>query len=197
MRPVSRSCFTTTCKERIREERLRVVLAANAALVLLYWDIRFDFLGTAASSDPRSAERRAHRLHDSGQAEQPTSEISDHAGRASGTRGSGQMSHSRYAESSLVRRPPPIQYLSRCAWRSVACISGGIVHRRDRLIAVRLDHGPQPNALTAWPTASAQYFRYSEYLLWFAPLRSIARCSHATDACRVRSRPDHPARHNP
>lgn len=27
-------------KQRIREERLRVVLAANAAMVLLYWDIR-------------------------------------------------------------------------------------------------------------------------------------------------------------
>ena len=55
-------------------------------------------------SHPRSAERRACRLHDSGQAEQQTSEIPNHTGRTSGTSGFGQVSHSRSAESSLVRR---------------------------------------------------------------------------------------------
>lgn len=37
--PVSYPAFLSELKGRIRKERLRVVLASNAALVMLYWDI--------------------------------------------------------------------------------------------------------------------------------------------------------------
>lgn len=38
--PESYTAVLGEIKERIRRERLRVVMAANAAMVLLYWDIR-------------------------------------------------------------------------------------------------------------------------------------------------------------
>ena len=37
--PKSYASFLSNLKTRIRQERLRVVLASNAALVNLYWDI--------------------------------------------------------------------------------------------------------------------------------------------------------------
>ena len=37
--PADYSQFLTDLKQRIRSERLRVILASNTAMILLYWDI--------------------------------------------------------------------------------------------------------------------------------------------------------------
>ena len=63
------------------------------------------------------AEQRAHRLHDSGQAEQPTSEIQNHAGRAIGTRRAAQVSPFRCAENGRVHQSTA--YLARPSDRAV------------------------------------------------------------------------------
>jgi predicted nuclease of restriction endonuclease-like (RecB) superfamily len=43
--PADYASLLTQLKQRIREERLRVVMTANAAMVLLYWDIGCAILG--------------------------------------------------------------------------------------------------------------------------------------------------------
>ena len=111
-RPASRSRPKSEARVRARV-RARVAGVARPGTAgretaLEVWDGRR--FGTpvrvrgSQESHPRSAERRAHRLHNSGQAEQPTSEIPNHTGRAIGTRGFGQVNPFRSAESSFLRR---------------------------------------------------------------------------------------------
>ena len=42
--PESYTLFFNNLKERIRQERLKVVLSANSALIILYWGIGFSIL---------------------------------------------------------------------------------------------------------------------------------------------------------
>ena len=75
-------------------------------------------------SHPRSAERRAHRLHDSRQAEQPTSETPNHASRAIGTRRAAQVSPFRCAENGRVHQSTA--YLAHPAGLSSRAAAGSL-----------------------------------------------------------------------